>query len=1121
MEHEVAIDPPRDEDDQEVENTPEIQLVQEEPEEKQEDEILEPVKKIKKIKKKKKPKVKKTRIEKRIVKKKVKRNVMRPIIIIRNKRKKIRKTIRTELPFRAPRQTRPIFAEEVNDFFYFEPPQKEEKMLEAETTNAEDNNKLAGENNDSIDTSSSESENEDIKQEKQEEVVEETPKEESVNEPEESEEEESSEEESSEDDDTSYEEIYEEMILQEQGEPQTGQPEEPARAGPQQKRVKKKKKKRKRHKKHKGEHHEENEGQEDPNQVAATKRRRRKKKKRVKEHDIKIKTGTQRMKRNKTYVQSKKLAPPGKRRVRRQRHAKLRGKISGGIQERINKMFSSQNDSNLEGEEVKVGRLKDTFINQDVFKTQHVGGDDDEGDEEGLEPSKVGNAGKGGPGAIGEEEDESGSEEWTYETISGEEAEEGGEGGEGQSKRKAPSKTAINFRNLPDEDDDDTGSSSDDDSDVDEEDLAAYKGITDTQLLDEAGAPIVSSVMVKKLQKKEKEPKRKKRRRGKKKGIAGENGEEDASHQGSGSEDGEDSDDDSESEDLDEAALYAETGLVVYPDEEPKKKEEEEVEKAVEEVKEVLEAEVVAQEIENEVKNEQEKQKELVESVLIPQVVEPEEESFEEDPDEPRGPSILFEVGRSNFIEELGSEIEVDGSEEEVEIEQEVETEVETDTEEEFEVTIDYEESEDESEEEEIEVIERPEEPKEEEIVVVEQPKEAEEDPLSQSKIQKQFLSQFSLVGKINPEESLTEPPEKDFDRAPTITKDLDLEMAEDGTGSPNQDRQTQKGDEELKNSMISTGPKEAKKSSRKYEGFSQDQVKAIKKYIIKNKDIHNPVVRSAEIDAKLYRDLRSKPLGELEGSEKLLMYLYQPIHWLTYFTILPTSNKQFHRLRYLAWPLLGVPFLFYILTAGLFAEESFFIYFGIYTGIGIVVALGLFWRVFSQNEAPKGGLKGLSSTLGVAGSLAWMWLLCDMLVSLIKTLHVVFNFQYTFMMIGMFSFFIWTPISFSSLKLVQLLRSMPGYSDVVFNCFFVFGLSTLLQTLVYGDQAVEFFPHESTQAAIEASIYIVLCILIVAMSIILLKAKGWRFTGFLGLVLVSLYNLGILYTCVDGFLAI
>jgi hypothetical protein len=167
-----------------------------------------------------------------------------------------------------------------------------------------------------------------------------------------------------------------------------------------------------------------------------------------------------------------------------------------------------------------------------------------------------------------------------------------------------------------------------------------------------------------------------------------------------------------------------------------------------------------------------------------------------------------------------------------------------------------------------------------------------------------------------------------------------------------------------------------------------------------------NPVVRAAEIDDILFRNLRSRKATNMNAIQKLLNLLYIPIFWLTYVTILPTTNRQYSKLRYLCYPIIGGTFIFYIFTAG---QSSIMTYLIAVLATGIVATLAMF-TILKRDEPPTGTVKKALVFLGFFSSICWLWFLSDLLVSMIKTLHIIFNYHYVFMMISAFSCLQWSP---------------------------------------------------------------------------------------------------------------
>lgn len=280
-------------------------------------------------------------------------------------------------------------------------------------------------------------------------------------------------------------------------------------------------------------------------------------------------------------------------------------------------------------------------------------------------------------------------------------------------------------------------------------------------------------------------------------------------------------------------------------------------------------------------------------------------------------------------------------------------------------------------------------------------------------------------------------------------------------------------------------------KDKYKYRESDQQDRKDIKKYMQENKSLKNPVVKCAEIDDILFKNLRSRSMANMTSMEKFLNFAYLPISFLTYLTILPTSSRQYNKLRYLCYPLVGGSFIAYVTSKGNMTITAYLL---CVVCAGAVATLGLF-AVLKQNEAPTGKVKNLLLVLGVFSSLCWLWVLSDLLVSMIKTLHIVFNYHYVYMMIAIFAFLAWLPMSIGSLKVVRLLQHMPGYSGAVFNGLFIFGLTILIQTIMYGAKRVEMFPRTSGGTAFHVFFFAIVVIISCTVTFFLLRSRGWKYT--------------------------
>lgn len=447
----------------------------------------------------------------------------------------------------------------------------------------------------------------------------------------------------------------------------------------------------------------------------------------------------------------------------------------------------------------------------------------------------------------------------------------------------------------------------------------------------------------------------------------------------------------------------------------------------------------------------------------------------------PPGPSIKFDINTPQVIE-------VEGSDTEITVQEDVETEISVITEKEVETEV--------------------------EVEVEETDKSLEENPLDNSK-----LDQLNMIEDINPDKTFIQPEQvvhkkgkkkikrkkKKRTEPETFTKDLKVMDQIDFE----EDNQTN-----LSTSLI------GKRQLSEYEDCTDRDKNDIRDYIIKNREVKNPIVKSAEIDEILFRNVREREFKQMNSIQKILTILYSPIALLTYITIFPTSDsqKKYNKIRYLLCPIFGATFVFYVITNG--RSKSLIFYLTAVAALAIVVTLLLFF-ILKPNEQPTGKVQTMITTLGLIATLAWIWFLTDILISIVKSLHIILNYHYCFMMIGAVSFLAWIPMALGSLKVVRLLQAMPGYSGVVFNGLFIFGISTLFQCIYYGSgRRIDVFPRGKSTEAVYLFIYIVVNFLVGVFSFFMLKSKGFRYSSLMGMCLALVYNGLVFYTFFEGMMS-
>jgi len=72
----------------------------------------------------------------------------------------------------------------------------------------------------------------------------------------------------------------------------------------------------------------------------------------------------------------------------------------------------------------------------------------------------------------------------------------------------------------------------------------------------------------------------------------------------------------------------------------------------------------------------------------------------------------------------------------------------------------------------------------------------------------------------------------------------------------------------------------------------------------------------------------------------------------------------------------------------------------------------------------------------------------------------------------------------------------------------------------MFGPQPISIFPVNKSSSGVLLFMFIVANLVAVAFTYVLLRAKKWKYTVFLGLCLATAYNGVILYTFIHGMIA-
>lgn len=187
-----------------------------------------------------------------------------------------------------------------------------------------------------------------------------------------------------------------------------------------------------------------------------------------------------------------------------------------------------------------------------------------------------------------------------------------------------------------------------------------------------------------------------------------------------------------------------------------------------------------------------------------------------------------------------------------------------------------------------------------------------------------------------------------------------------------------------------------------------------------------------------------------------------------------------------------------------------------VYGAVGVVLAPVTCLLV--SNRGVSGFFRFCFKFVGFVMSFLWLFMLSDMVVSIIVTLNVLFNYQYSFMMISVFSFWAWLPHTVGSIKMVRLLKSMPNFGGIIFDNFLIFGLASLIEYFRKGDSRIVIWPESSDKGAIQLGGYLYLNAFLVILTMITISLKGLRYSRLLGLILVGIFLIATVTTFILGF---
>lgn len=286
----------------------------------------------------------------------------------------------------------------------------------------------------------------------------------------------------------------------------------------------------------------------------------------------------------------------------------------------------------------------------------------------------------------------------------------------------------------------------------------------------------------------------------------------------------------------------------------------------------------------------------------------------------------------------------------------------------------------------------------------------------------------------------------------------------------------------------------------------SKIEMGIIETYILKNKELTNQFVRSAELNSLLYLNSHDQPLN-LAPSRLYYMLTY-PIRLLCMISTPPTSEAGFSKLRMLSWPIFGVPFICYVFSYGsVYNTYLGFILVSFFSISCSLLAYFAFREDVGLNDAGWRAVR----LIGAVAAGSWMWWLSDLLVNFIRTYATHYNLRWELFGFGILNFLMWTPVFGSFGKIIDYTRSMPSLTPIMFSSLFIGGLCIVIQTSLDGPQKFELFAGNDTGFFLFSftSVNFIVCL----GSLIMLWVAERQYTATLGVGLTSIYFLGLSFS--------
>ena len=284
-----------------------------------------------------------------------------------------------------------------------------------------------------------------------------------------------------------------------------------------------------------------------------------------------------------------------------------------------------------------------------------------------------------------------------------------------------------------------------------------------------------------------------------------------------------------------------------------------------------------------------------------------------------------------------------------------------------------------------------------------------------------------------------------------------------------------------------------------------------IKRYIMKNRTLDSPWIKSSEIDSLIFRVKflaeKERKIGNLD--------IYRVCEWLCYLLVLPCSHGVgYDKLRFLIWPIFGIPFLAFVggvqlSKESIYKQETFFGRTGVALLITILLIMALFTLFLKKESRPSGHIKTVILWFSCISSITLVWFLSNILARVQISLSLVLGLDFDFLNFLVSSVIIWIPYTIRLLREQRIVPQAPSYQPLIFQMLLVFGFRIILTSLKNGIKkpvGLSLWDRGYDLGRIQLFCFILANIFLAAVSYFMGKMKKWRLTRGQGLVLVAFY---------------